>query len=93
MTKQTINEELNIDNWATIYKELADLIGTKNTLKIYNNYKGVDITFPMKLFTSRGFINVIHSQYNGTNARDIAQKYGYSTRHIYKLIKESTEKD
>lgn len=89
-------EDLRTDkfsDWQTIYKDLAMIIGEENTLKIFNNYKGISVSFPMKLFSKEGLENVVRNEYNGKNANSIALKHGYSVRQINRVIKEIKNKD
>lgn len=80
------------ENWQEIYKDLAELIGKENTLKIFSHYQGLFVTFPMKLFTKDGIENIIMSEYDGHNAVEIARKYRYSLRHVNRIIKGCHEK-
>ena len=40
----------------------------------------------MKLFTKTGLENIIKNEYNGSNVKDLARKYGYSMRHINRIV-------
>ena len=42
----------------------------------------------MKLLSKDGLQRIVSSEYDGNNSRDIAKKYGYSTRHINRVIQE-----
>lgn len=77
------------ENWQEIYKDLAELIGKENTLKIFSSYQGLFVTFPMKLFSKDGIENIVMGEYDGHNAVEIARKYGYSLRHVNRIIKIS----
>lgn len=46
----------------------------------------------MKLLSKEGMINVVKSEYNGHNVVDLARKYGYSMRHINRIIKDNNLK-
>lgn len=73
--------------WSPIYKEFVQLIGVEATVKIYQEFRGCQITFPMRLIDSRSFARIIESEYNGSNLRQLAQGYGYSERHLQRIIK------
>ena len=40
----------NSDKYSGIYKELVDLLGEEDTLKIYENFRGQQVTFPMRIY-------------------------------------------
>lgn len=73
-----------------IYRELAELIGIDKTIKIYNNYKGLQVNFPTRLYDREYIINqAIEASKNGKSTRDLAVQYGYSERWIRKMILEN----
>ena len=77
--KDKINSHNTSDNWHSVYADIANLVGEDNTIKIYRY-------FPMKLFTKTGLENIIKNEYNGSNVKDLARKYGYSMRHINRIV-------
>jgi len=66
---------------------MADLIGYDSTVKLYNHFKGQQITFPIRLFNPEYIKNVLKTKYDGTNAKNLAREYGYSERWIKELVK------
>lgn len=79
------NEEAFVD----IYMELASLVGLKNAIILYQNFKGQQITFPMRLYRTDYVAEEIKKRYNGENLKDLAKEYGYSERHLRSLLKEN----
>ena len=61
-----------------IYREIADEIGIENTLILYRLFRGTQISFPNRLFLK---------EYNGTNVHQLAQKFNYSERSIWRILK------
>lgn len=47
---------------------------------------------PMRLVSKEYIEEVVKKEYTGKNAQEIAKSYGYSERHIRRLIKETREK-
>lgn len=39
------------ENYSGIYKDMAEVLGEEITLKIYDNYRGQQVTFPMRLYS------------------------------------------
>lgn len=72
-----------------VYREIADEIGIENTIVIYRLFHGTQITFPSRLFSREYIHDAIIKEYNGKNALQLAQKYNYSERTIWRIIKTS----
>ena len=70
-----------------VYKELADEIGLENTLVVYNMFRGMQVSFPSRLFSTDYIHSMIIYEYNGTNVSQLAQKYNYSERSIWRILK------
>lgn len=73
-----------------IYRDIADEIGIENTIVIYRLFHGTQITFPSRLFSKEYIHNAIIKEYNGKNALQLAQKYNYSERTIWRILKSKT---
>lgn len=69
-----------------VYREIADEIGIENTLVIYRLFHGTQITFPNRLFSKEYVRDAIIKEYNGKNALQLAQKYNYSERTIWRIL-------
>ncbi|MDD6727877.1 MAG: Mor transcription activator family protein [Eubacteriales bacterium] len=70
-----------------VYQDLANEIGIENTLVIYNLYHGMQVSFPKSLFSTEHIHNCIATEYNGKNVPQLAQKYNYSERTIWRILK------
>ena len=70
-----------------IYREIADEIGIENTVAIYRLFHGTQVSFPSKLFSKEHIHKAIISEYNGSNVTQLAQKYNYSERSIWRILK------
>lgn len=84
-------EPVDIYSWNTIYREFAKLIGVESTLEIFENYHGTQINFPMRLVSSDHIKQVVLNEYDGTNLKELAMFYGYSERHLRRLLKSDSE--
>ena len=73
-----------------VYRVIADEIGIENTVAIYRLFHGTQISFPSRLFSKEYVRNAIINEYNGKNVSQLAQKYNYSERSIWRILK--TEK-
>ncbi len=70
-----------------VYKDIANEIGLENTLIIFKLFHGTQISFPNRLFSKEYTHKAIISEYNGTNIPQLAQKYNYSERSIWRILK------
>ena len=43
----------------------------------------------MKLLSKEGMTNIVKSEYDGHNVVYLAREYGYSMRHINRIIKDN----
>lgn len=75
-----------------LYKELSELIGVEATLKMYKQFKGQQITFPVRLYSSDCIKNQVLKEYNGANFKELAKKYGYSEKTIRRMVNKVKEK-
>jgi len=79
---------VDIGSWNTIYRDFAKLIGVEATLKLYESYRGLQITMPLRLTSSEQIKQIVHREYNGTNLKELALYYSYSERHLRRLLKD-----
>ena len=70
------------------YNELANLLGTDAVLKIYNVYRGQQLTLPVHLFSKEFIIRQIVEEYDGYNIKQLATKFEYSEKWIRKILKD-----
>ena len=70
-----------------VYREIADEIGIEKTIIIFNLFLGTQISFPNRLFSKEYTHKAIIKEYNGKNVPQLAQKYNYSERSIWRIIK------
>ena len=75
-----------------VYREIADEIGIENTVVIYNLFHGTQISFPNRLFSKEHTHKAIIKEYDGNNVSQLAQKYNYSERSIWRILKSVKQK-
>lgn len=81
--------EKEIEGLNEVYKEIADEIGVENALVIYRMFRGSQVSFPSRLFSKEHIHKSIIEEYDGTNVSQLAQKYNYSERSIWRILKET----
>lgn len=72
-----------------VYREIADEIGIENAVAIYRLFHGTQVSFPSRLFSKKHIHNAIISEYNGDNVLQLSQKYNYSERSIWRILKSN----
>ena len=76
-----------------IYEEICELIGEETMVRIYEEFKGMQVSFPSKLYTKEYVMEEIEKRYDGSNAKELAREYNYTVKYFNQLIKESQEKN
>lgn len=77
-----------VKDWNLVYQELCQIIGKKHTLEIFHAYKGIQITLPMRLISANKLKLVLEREYQKSSSKELARIYGYSERHINRVINE-----
>lgn len=75
----------------SIYKEISEKLGMDTAMDIYQLFKGQQVTFPMRFFNAECIRKIIVQEYDGSNIKKLAVKYGYSEKTIRRIIRESVE--
>ena len=70
----------------------TDEIGIENTVAIYRLFHGTQVSFPGRLFSKEYIHKAIIEEYNGSNVPQLAQKYNYSERSVWRILKINKEK-
>lgn len=86
--KQTIT----INSLNGIYKDIAEIIGIEKTILLHDNFQGQQISFPKKLYTKEYIIQQAKNEDN-ENLKTTAFKYGYTERHLRRILKETTSQN
>ena len=80
-----------LDGLNEVYKEISDELGIETALSIYRMFHGTQVSFPNHLFSKEYVRRAIRREYNGKNARQLAKKYNYSERSVWRILKEKNE--
>ena len=72
-----------------VYKEVSEKMGMDAAMEIYQMFKGQQISFPVRFFNPARIQQIIVQEYDGTNIRTLAIKYGYSEKTVRRIIRES----
>ena len=83
--------ETNPELLNTVYKEVSEKLGMDAAMEIYRMFKGQQISFPVRFFNPQQIQARIIKEYDGSNIKKLATKYGYSEKTIRRMIKESLD--
>lgn len=75
-------------DFVPIYEEIAQVIGEEETVKLYEKFRGQQITFPQRLYSISYVSNYVKENYNGKNIRELARKFDYSERRVREFLKK-----
>ena len=81
--------ESNPELLNSVYREISEKLGMDTAMEIYRLFKGQQVTFPMRFFNPIRIQQCILQEYDGTNIKTLAIKYGYSEKTIRRIIKDS----
>lgn len=81
----------DLDGLNEVYKDIADELGIETALGIFRIFHGTQISFPNRLFSKEYVRRAVRREYNGKNARQLAKKYNYSERSVWRILKERDE--
>lgn len=80
--------EPEIQGWNKVYRDLEKIVGKQGTLAIYQEFRGLQINFPIRLISRAYMMDVLRTEYTGKNKQKLANHYGYSQRSIERMLKE-----
>ncbi|MSS11309.1 Mor transcription activator family protein [Clostridium sp. WB02_MRS01] len=76
-----------------IYRDLAEQLGVETTIRIYEHLHGLQITFPVKLYSKSYIEQQIKERYDGTNGKVLAKELGYTERYFKKILMSSNRSE
>ena len=71
------------------YAEIAAILGVDLGGRRISKKRGRQISFPVELLNREYIFEQIINEYDGTNVRELATKYGYTEKWIRKIVKDS----
>lgn len=92
---RSVNDVLDVtsSDLAGIYREMAETVGVENAYKIYLQFKGLQLMFPLKFYSKEYIAQQILKEYNGKNVRDMARKYDYSESRVRQILRKAKCED
>lgn len=81
------------ENLNSVYMEISNQLGENVAKAIYELFKGQQICFPLHFYTKEAIYMKIREEYNGSNIRHLAKKYGYSEKTVRRILKDEKVTD
>ena len=75
----------------SLYRDIAELVGKENARLLFEEYRGLQITFPVDFYSKEFVYSCIKEEFDGTNIRELARKYNYSERSVRRILKFENE--
>ena len=84
-----VMDDGNIDLLNIVYKDLSEEFGMDIAMKMYQRYKGTQVSYPMRFFNPDLVKDRVIKEFNGDNLKQLAVKYNYSEKTIRRMIHKS----
>lgn len=69
--------------WQSVYQELAAIIGEKATVKVFKNFRGSTVNFPLRLVRHEITVKRVQDDHqNGLTIHQLSQKYDLAERTV-----------
>lgn len=78
----------DVEKYNAIYAELYNLIGEENMIKVFQNFGGMQVSFPSRIYTKEYIAKEIRERYDGCNGKELAREFGYTVKYFNQLIIE-----
>ena len=88
LNTEEVDMSENKEKYSQLYKELSELIGDAATLKLWEHYQGLNISFPKKLYSNEYVRNFVAENKGKMSTKDIAKAVGLSERRVRQILKE-----
>lgn len=75
-------------NYSNIYRELAELLGSNAARKVWENYAGLTVNFPKRLYSKEYTMEFIESHAKNMSPKNIAREVDLSERRVRQIIQE-----
>jgi len=72
----------------SVYKEICEKLGMDAAMEIYQMFRGQQITFPVRFLDPELVQKQVLQEYDGTNLRDLANRYGYSEKTVRRMLRK-----
>ncbi|WP_318767467.1 Mor transcription activator family protein [Lactiplantibacillus carotarum] len=86
-----MDENVDVQALHQFYRSLSEIIGTDAMLKIYEQYKGTQLSIPVHLYDRNLAGERVVARFDGNNQQALSIQYGYSQKWVYKVLKAARD--
>ena len=65
---------------------MVEVLGHDITLKVYEQYRGQQVTFQMRMYSQEYVVEYLIKNYNGKNLKQMSRELGYTCNWLQKII-------
>ena len=84
-------KERTMGKYLGLYAELAEIVGEKNVKEIYKRFQGLEVSFPMRLYSPDYVVSIALEKEGKEELREIAKEYGYNEKYLKRLMNQKRE--
>lgn len=92
-TKEKGGRKMQPSDLVPIYSEIAEVVGVEDAFKLYEHFRGQQMNFPQRIYSTEYVTQYVKAHYDGTNLREFAKKFNYSERRIRQLLQHKSERE
>lgn len=85
------NKEMKPEGFMQVYKDIADIIGPELTYEIFQQLRGQQVTFPIRLYTTEFVLDEIRKCGENVDFRKFSLEFGYTERYLRQLMNNKKE--
>ena len=85
--------KFDITDFNGVYSDMFECLGEEITRRISMNYKGQQITFPMRLYSKSYVMRYLERECNKKSIKELSRELGYSERWVKKLMDKVQNKN
>jgi Mor family transcriptional regulator len=71
-----------------VFEELEEAVGTEVADHLADLYSGSNLYIPRRVISARKYRRIRQEYKDGADYRGLARRYGYSERHVRRIIHE-----
>lgn len=84
-------KERTMGKYLGLYAELAEIVGEKNVKEIYKRFQGLEVSFPMRLYSPDYVVSIALEKEGKEELRELAKEYGYNEKYLKRLMNQKKE--
>ncbi len=83
----------NKSDYKGIYSDMIEILGEEILIKLYKNYRGQQVTFPMKLYSNEYIEKYIRNNHKHKTLKEMCRELGYTEGWIKQLLNKVSKEE